>query len=64
VGGEILGVNMTGPDIVAQILITTGFVFLVYIIWNEWIRSELKYFIRSLYHREPKVKEEYGWWDV
>jgi len=49
-GGEILGVNMTGPDIVAQILITTGFIGLVYITWNEWIYPDLEFFVRSLYY--------------
>lgn len=55
---------MTGSEIVAQFFIVTGFCGLLYITWNEWICPDIEYFVRSLYCRDPKVKEEYGWWDV
>jgi hypothetical protein len=58
-GGEILGVNMTGPDIVAQFFIVTGFCGLLYITWNEWICPDIEYFVRSLYH--PKSHYKYDW---
>ena len=41
---------MTGPDIVAQIFIATGFCGLAYLTWNEWVLPDIKYFARSLYH--------------